>query len=445
MHLLFRAFRRTYRLSRWVRRRFTSTGHFVGGLCIASAVVGADTRSTLAYKVTTLCVALLLVALAGARGFRPHLTAERQLSDMATVDEPLRYRVRLTNTGVKAEKGLSVAESLDQSLPTYREFRLAREPGEELRNWFDRRVGYPRWEWLVARQQGARNRPQPLPTIPAGATVELDLELTPLRRGHLRLPALTLFRPDPLGTARATRELPVLDTLLVLPRRYAVPAPDLPGRRNYQAGGEAQAASVGESEEFLSLREYRPGDPLRRLHWRSWAKTGHPVVKELQEEYFVRHALVLDTFAGPEQTSAFEDAVSVAASLVTRMPSRDSLLDLVFAGTAIHWITAERGRNGDARILEMLASIAPIRDRPVSSLKLVLAQRIPLISGCACVLLGWDRERQALVRWLRGQGTTLEVYAVYTGESRPEPGPMADQPSRFHPLPAGRLHQLLLR
>ena len=38
------------------------------------------------------------------------------------------------------------------------------------------------------------------------------------------------------------------------------------------------------------------GDPLRKIHWRSWARRGKPVVKEYQEEYFSRIALVLDTF-----------------------------------------------------------------------------------------------------------------------------------------------------
>ena len=64
----------------------------------------------------------------------------------------------------------------------------------------------------------------------------------------------------------------------------------------YQEGGVALAANIGRSEEFVSLREYRHGDPVRHIHWRSWAKTGKPIVKEFEDEFFVRHALVLDTF-----------------------------------------------------------------------------------------------------------------------------------------------------
>src|SRR2546430_12423661 len=48
---------------------------------------------------------------------------------------------------------------------------------------------------------------------------------------------------------------------------------------------------------------------LRRVHWRSAARVGRPVVKEYQDEFFVRHALVLDTFAERAESDVFEEAV----------------------------------------------------------------------------------------------------------------------------------------
>jgi uncharacterized protein (DUF58 family) len=64
------------------------------------------------------------------------------------------------------------------------------------------------------------------------------------------------------------------------------------------------ASNIGQSEEFVSLREYRRGDPPRHIHWRSWAKAGKPIVKEFEDEFFVRHALVLDTFT-PRRSAMF--------------------------------------------------------------------------------------------------------------------------------------------
>jgi hypothetical protein len=72
---------------------------------------------------------------------------------------------------------------------------------------------------------------------------------------------------------------------------------------------------VGDSQEFLQLRDYRPGDPVRRIHWPSTARSGRLVVKETGEEYFARIGLVMDTFTGDDDGAILDAAVSVAASL----------------------------------------------------------------------------------------------------------------------------------
>src|SRR5262249_52154644 len=162
---------------------------------------------------------------------------------------------------------------------------------------------------------------------------------------------LNLFR----GFARVS--LP--QTVLILPKRYPLPEFALPGTHKYQQGGVAFAASVGESEEFVSLRDYRPGDPLRHVHWRSSARTGRLVVKEFEDEFFVRHALVLDTFATPEQGLAFEEAVSVAASFVSTVETQESLLDLMFVGAQAVCCTTGRGVSNAEHALGILASVQP--------------------------------------------------------------------------------------
>ena len=162
-----------------------------------------------------------------------------------------------------------------------------------------------------------------VPPLAPGAVGGVQAELTPLRRGRLTLGGVNVARSDALGVARTTVTVPVTQSLLVLPRRYPVPSVELPGGRKYHQGGMALASSVGDSEEFVALRDYQPGDPLRRIHWRSWAKLGTPIVKEHQNEFFVRHALVLDTFVDTEPSDVFEEAVSVAASLAAPRQRRN--------------------------------------------------------------------------------------------------------------------------
>jgi uncharacterized protein (DUF58 family) len=141
---------------------------------------------------------------------------------------------------------------------------------------------------------------------------------------------VNVARTDPLGFVKGIARVSLDARVVALPKRYRIPVLALPGARKFQQGGVSLSASIGDSEEFLSLRDYRPGDPLHRLHWKSFARTGKPIVKEYQDEFFERHALVLDTGTRRGEDAAFEEAVAVAASFVHTIDTQECLLDLLF-------------------------------------------------------------------------------------------------------------------
>src|SRR5438132_3168869 len=207
----------------------------------------------------------------------------------------------------------------------------------------------------------------------------------------------------------------------------------LAGTRKYQPGGVALASTVGDSEEFVSLRDYRSGDPMRRIHWKSYARVGRPVVKEYLDEFFVRHALVLDTFTTHLGDPVFEDAVSVAASVAISMPTQESLLDLMFVGPEAYCFTAGRGVAHTEQLLEVLACVGPCQDKPFRSLHHAVIDRHDSLSGCVCVLLTWDDARQELVRQLEALGTPTRVLVVG------EPGTLDRLPGDVHRLEVGRI------
>ncbi len=196
-----------------------------------------------------------------------------------------------------------------------------------------------------------------VPPLPPNGEAEVRVQVTPLRRGVLRYRGLTMARSDPLGLFRAVARFSLPGTSLILPKRYPLPPVALPGVMKYQEGGVALASHVGQSEEFVALRDYQRGDPVRHIHWRSWAKTGKPIVKEFADEFFVRHALVLDTFGDHPQGELFEEAVSVAASFACTIQTQESLLDLLFVGAEAYCFTAGRGLAHADQMLEILASV----------------------------------------------------------------------------------------
>jgi uncharacterized protein (DUF58 family) len=420
-------------------RRFTRAGSLAMSVLGAAAVIGLDTNRTVGYQVLTLVLALLLLSAGSSLVFRGRFSARRVLPRFASVGVPLVYRVAIVNETPRRQDGLVLLEDLADPRPSFEEFRTAREPGEERRNWFDRQVGYPRWAWLVAQKRGAVVAPRPLPPLVPSGETEVTLELTPLRRGHVRFTGITIARPDPLGLIHALKTVRLPQSLLVLPKRYPMTDIQLGGERKYQPGGVAFASSVGDSEEFVALRDYRAGDPMRRIHWRSWARVGRPVVREYQDEFFVRHALVLDTFAPEGGHLVFEDAVSVAASIAVSVETQESLLDLMFVGPEAYCFTAGRGVGHTDQLLEVLACVALCRDKPFRALHRAVMERHVALSGCVCVLLAWDDARQEFVRHLEALGTPTRVFVV--GER----GTLDALPGHVHPLEVGRIGEGLAR
>ena len=434
------------RKSRYVRR-FTGAGLLVLSALVASAVVGLDTTQTIAYQIFTFLFFLFLGSMVWGFFFRARFSAERKLPRFGTVGERLHYRVIVENLTRKRQTGLNILENLESFMPTFEEFLSAPEPDQRRRNPVDRAIGYHRWQWLLSRKQGARFKEQSVPPIAPAGKAEVRVELVPTRRGHLRWAGLTIACPDPLGLFKAFYGISAPQSVLILPRRYPLPPIELPGTRRYQPGGVALASSVGDSQEFLSMRDYRPGDPLRRIHWRSWAKTGKPVVKEYQDEFFVRHALILDTFQTVEYSERFEEAVSVASSFVSTMETQETLLDLMFVGTEAYCFTSGRGLASTDKMLEILASVNACRDKPFSVLPPMVLARASMLSGCICVLLSWDEKRQELISHLNALGVPLLVLVV-TDSTTPQaldPGPMKGNPRNLVQLQIGKIQEGLAR
>ncbi|MBU2573427.1 MAG: DUF58 domain-containing protein [Elusimicrobia bacterium] len=369
---LWRALARLGRLLDLVRLRFTPAGQLILVCLAVSAALGVDTERGMAYQSFTFLLALISLSMLCSVFFRARFEAGWRLPRFGTAGQPLPCSITLRNTGNRLQRGLSAAPEL--------------EDGEAVPE-------------------------RALPDLSAGAACEVEAGLLPRRRGKLRLKGVRVAKPDPFGLFRAFRRERAEASVLVLPRRYPVPGLSLPGTRRYQHGGVAAASSVGESGEFVSMRDYRPGDPLRKIHWRSWAKAGRPIVKEYQDEYFVRHALALDTF-GPEGP-VFEEAVSVAASFAAGLTTQDSLLDLLFVGSRTYCFTAGRGLGSPDSLLEVLACVEPCRDKTFEELQHAIIRRSASISGCVCILLGFDEERSGFIRQLRAIGVpTLALVVV---------------------------------
>ena len=294
---LYLTLRLVSRYGRLIRRRFTRPGLLALAALLASAVVGVDTNQTVAYQLFAILFVLVLFGMIEAWFFRSNIRVKRILPQFATAGDSFEYRVSIRNESAKTETGLALLENTVDPRPAYEVFlaglRRKRHDVTGLRRY----SVWDKWQGMIAANQPARLTEQPLPDLPAHRDIEIRPRVTTEGRGSVDFTGVTIARADRFGLFKAFAVTRQPDSLLVLPKRYPLPRLSLPGARIYQHGGMTMASSVGDSEEFLGLRDYRPGDPLKQIHWKSFARVGYPIVKEHQDEFFERHALVLDTFS----------------------------------------------------------------------------------------------------------------------------------------------------
>ncbi len=112
----------------------------------------------------------------------------------------------------------------------------------------------------------------------------------------------------------------------------------------------------------------------------------------------------------------------------------------MFIGTEAYCFTSGRSLGSVERMLEILASVQP-STKLFKTLTFQVQERIGLMSGCICVFLSWDEQRQNLIRFLRSQNIPVTVVIVQEENfnSPIEPGPMQDSLDQFHTLTVGKI------
>jgi len=409
-------FRLAYRVSRLLRERLTANGLLLGVLTAFAGAFGLDTQVNLAHMLFSIGTCFLVVdafAVTLLRLRAPRLEARRHLPDFVTAGESAKYRIEIWNPGSKPASACGLAEDLGQPWPSAKS--LAGFQEAVATNPFDRRVGYPAFVDLLRRLRGVEIGRANVPRLLPGQRTVVDVALAPIARGLANFQRLSVVLTGPLGLVEARVPVAVeKGKLPVLPERTRVEVPRAASHRLLQPGGIALAQRVGDSEEFHSLRDYRSGDPLRLIHWRTFARTGKPIVREFQEEFFSRHALVLDTSAPYPFAPAFEKAISIAAWLITRPRDAESLLELVFVGDRVHRLTAGRSLGSADMLLRVLATLVPTADS-IEPLLNTLERHADQVASIIAIFLHWDDARRKAVQRLLARGIRPTVLVVEAG------------------------------
>ena len=352
----------------------------VGTLLATS--MGSATLDIPLYYLVCLLAATVLVGFLGGLALRPRISLRGALPGRAVAGHAFTSRFYATNEGRWAAYDLSVGL-----------FPLPTAVRQDVRDGQIRRLA-------------------------KAETTALHVTVHPLRRGYYRLPQLYPYTVFPFNVFRSASRPGPATSLLVLPSFEPLEGVDLPLTRRYQPGGIAVASKVGESPEYIGSREYRPGDAARDIDYRSWARLARPIVREYQEEYFCRIALVLDTFVPrwtpipAEGYGPLEAAVSLTAAVADTLTRGEHVIDIFAAGPELHVFRAGRHAGSVEQVLEILAGVDACHTDPCDELAPGLAQELASLSAAVCILLDWDPPRRAMVREMAESGCAIKVVLV---------------------------------
>lgn len=210
---------------------------------------------------------------------------------------------------------------------------------------------------LVVEVAGARGSPARrffVPKLDSGQERLISWEETFLRRGRHRLPDVRLMTRFPFGLFLKAAPPIRLGEFLVFPAVRPLALEDL--RTLGGAGGERETRP-GRGTDLYNLREYRWGDDPRLIHWKSTAKSGVVMVRELEAETASRIRLVLEAPPGSPDPEQLEIAISRAATLACHLLGQGSRVEVVGPGL---WVPLGEGPAQRRRILEDLALYDPL-------------------------------------------------------------------------------------
>lgn len=188
------------------------------------------------------------------------------------------------------------------------------------------------FEDVVPPSMGIRPRFALSAGVPA-AGYRVGYRLRGVQRGRYRIGPLLVRSLDPFGLARNDMAFVSTTEIAVTPRVFELAGLDAGSSGTSAEARSTRAGLVGQDD--VLVREYRRGDDVRRVHWRSTARAGELMVRREEQSWQSSVRLLVDNrrgaHAGIGRDSSFEWAVSAAASAGLAMLSSGSILELADA------------------------------------------------------------------------------------------------------------------
>lgn len=179
-----------------------------------------------------------------------------------------------------------------------------------------------------------------LARLTSGRRITVTYSLGAAVRGRYSVGPLRLRVGDPFGMCETSRAFTGLSPLTVVPQQWPLRSGGGGGTWGGTGDSVTRAAAV-HGEDDVATREYRDGDELRRIHWRSTAKRGQLMVRREEQPRQLRATVLLDSrqsgHRGQHWASSYEWSVTMAASVAAHLVTQNYGVRLLTDAAPATW------------------------------------------------------------------------------------------------------------
>jgi uncharacterized protein (DUF58 family) len=264
--------------------------------------------------------------------------------------------------------------------------------------------------------------PLPVAVIEAGDEVDHEYRLTCRRRGLYELGPLVVRYGDPFGLTR--REMTLVEPVEVLVHPAVEDVTDRPLTRMFEDPPFRPPVSRPwpSGFEFYGMRQYSPGDDVRRIVWRAYARTGQLLVREAEQGITDKVTVLLDQdvthHSRGEVSGSFEAGVKTAASVCAR-DLRDGF-SVFLEGSTDRLVAPLRGPTATIAMLDALARVERVKAPLADALSRVVNSGGGANTHLVVVTPRLDAASAARLDLVLQRGTSVLVAALMWGDESAE-------------------------
>ena len=267
------------------------------------------------------------------------------------------------------------------------------------------------------------------------------LEIGATGRGVYEIGPTTITAGDLFALPAADGFWPAVDRFVVWPR--LVPSAATERRDRWGGTDRARTGLSEDPSRFVGIRDYVPGDPVRRIHARASARLGRPMTKRFEPSRDRDLLLVIDLEQpttrydewDAEDDEAAEALIVIAGSIVRSLGEQHAAFGIAAAGysgapSRLAWLPVSHAPGQMERGLDLLARLSAEPSAPFARLTALVGRAVGEATTIVVLTARDTRELVRPLRILQRRGLTVRVLAAGSA------GPGAAARARSAGIPA---------